>query len=470
MFVASERELELESGAVWPLVFKLTFPAVIAQLISFLYNTVDRIFVSNIPGQSMEALAALGIVLPIAIVIQAFANLIGLGGAPRASMKLGEGKAKEANLIFNNAFVLLLILGIALSFICYFAAKPLIIAFGCPEASIELAVSYLKAYSFGIVFVLLGSGLNAFITAQGRSFLAMISTLVGALINIGLDPLFIFVFDMGVSGAAYATVLSQLISSIWVITTFFGKKSVFRFSFKDMSLNHKAIGSILSLGLSPFVMTATECLIQIVFNVNLNYASGGDKNYTAALTIMLSALQLISLPLNGMGYGMQPFISYNYGRGDSKRLKEGIKDVTLLAFGYALVTWSTSLIFPEIYSYLFSASEEVAVLVKTYTPFFLMGTIMFFVQMTLQNVNVALGQARSALALAVLRKVVILIPSCFLLTHFLGCYGVYLSEGIADCLAGGITATTFLFLFPRVMKKREREIEEAKGELPSTKQ
>lgn len=467
--MANGRKLELERGAVWPLVFKLTFPAVVAQLISFLYNTVDRIFVSNIPGESMEALAALGIVLPIAIVIQAFANLIGLGGAPRASMKLGEGKGKEANVIFNNAFVLLLIIGIVLSFVCYFAAKPLIVAFGCPEASIELAVSYLKAYSFGVVFVLLGSGLNAFITAQGRSFLAMMSTLLGAIINIGLDPLFIFAFNMGVSGAAYATVISQLISSVWVLATFFGKKSVFRFCFKDMVPNPKAIWAIVSLGLSPFVMTATECLIQIVFNVNLNWASGGDKNYTAALTIMLSALQLISLPLNGMGYGMQPFISYNYGRGDSKRLKEGIKDVALLAFGYALVTWSISLIFPEVYSYLFSASEEVGSLVKTYTPFFLMGTIMFFVQMTLQNVNVALGQAKSALVLAILRKIVILIPSCFLLTHFLGCYGVYLSEGIADCVAGGVTAMSFIFLFPRVMKKREREIEEAKEELSATK-
>lgn len=458
--MATDRNLELEQGAIWPLLFKLAIPAVLAQLISFLYNTVDRIFVSNIPGQSMEALAALGIVLPIAIVIQAFANLVGLGGAPRASMKLGEGRQEEANRIFNNAFILLLTLGIVLSFVCYFAARPLVIAFGCPEPSIDLAVTYLQAYSLGIVFVLLGQGLNAFITAQGRSFLAMMTTLIGAVINIGLDPLFIFVFDTGVAGAAYATVLSQFVSFVWVVSSFFFKKSVFRFRLKDMTLKWSVVASVLSLGLSPFVMTATECLIQIVFNINLNWASGGDKDYTAALTIMLSALQLISLPLNGIGYGVQPFISYNYGRGDSKRLKEGIKDVTILAFVYALLTWSLSLAFPQIYSYMFSASEEVAKIVKTFTPFFLTGTIMFFVQMTLQNVNVALGQAKSALLLAVLRKVVILIPCCFILSHYLGCYGVYLSEGIADCLAGVITSITFIILFPRVMKKREAELAE----------
>ncbi len=459
--MANEATSSLGTGKIWPLVFKLTLPAVIAQLISFLYNAVDRMFVSNIEGAGMECLAALGIILPITIILQAFANLVGMGGSPRASMKLGEGKKEEANKIFNNAFVLLLGFGVVLSLICFFLAEPLVKLFGCPDSSLPYAVSYLKAYSLGIIFVMLGQGLNPFITAQGRSFLAMISILIGALINIGLDPLFIFVFELGETGAAYATIISQFCSFVWIICIFFTKGSVFRFSFKQMKPDWKAIKSIISLGFSPFVMTATECLIQIVFNVNLNWASGGNKDYTAAMTIMLSALQLISLPLNGMGYGMQPFVSYNYGKGDVDRLKKGIIDVTILAFVYAVITWGLSLAFPEIYAYLFSASESVFSLVKTYTPFFLMGCVMFFVQMTLQNVNVALGQAKSALCLAVLRKVVILIPLCFLLSHYLGCYGVYLSEGIADCCAGVITAITFLILFPRIMKKRKEEIEKA---------
>ena len=455
---------QLEEGKVWPLVFKLTIPAVVAQLISFLYNAVDRVFVSNIPEVGMEALAALGIVLPIAIVLQAFANLVGLGGAPRASMKLGESKKEEANRIFNNAFVLLLIFGVTLTILCFFLARPFVIAFGCPDASVEFAVSYLKAYSAGILFVMVGQGLNSFITAQGKAFLAMVSILIGAVLNIGLDPLFIYVLNLGVAGAAWATVISQFVSFVWIVSTFFRKSSQFRFSFKDMAPSGKAIGSIFSLGLSPFIMTATECLIQIVFNVNLNWASGGNKDFTAAMTIMLSALQLISLPLNGMGYGMQPFVSYVYGKGNTKRLKEGIRDVTILAFAYAIVTWSLSLFFPQIYAIIFSASPEVAALVKTYTPFFLMGSIMFFVQMTLQNVNVALGQAKSSLFLAVFRKVIVLIPLCFLLGHYLGCYGVYLSEGIADFLAGAVTTVTFLITFPRIMKKREKEIQESSSQ------
>lgn len=456
--MASEGASSLGKGKVWPLVFKLTIPAVIAQLISFLYNAVDRMFVSNIEGTGMECLAALGIILPITIILQAFANMVGLGGSPRASMKLGEGKKGEANRIFNNAFLLLLLIGICLSLVCFFLAEPLVKLFGCPESALSYAVSYLKAYSIGIVFLMLGQGLNPFITAQGRSFLAMVSILIGALINIGLDPLFIFVFHLGETGAAYATIIGQFCSFVWIVAIFFSKGSVFHFSIKEMKPDGKTIKSILSLGFSPFVMTATECLIQIVFNVNLNWASGGDKDYTAAMTIMLSALQLISLPLNGMGYGMQPFVSYNYGKGDVDRLKKGIIDVTILAFCYALFTWSLSLSFPEIYAYLFNASETVFSLVKTYTPFFLMGCVMFFVQMTLQNVNVALGQAKSALLLAVLRKVVILIPLCFLLSHYLGCYGVYLSEGIADCCAGVITSITFAILFPRIMAKRKEEM------------
>ncbi len=202
-------------------------------------------------------------------------------------------------------------------------------------------------------------------------------------------------------------------------------------------------------------MTITECAIQIVFNINLNNSTGGDKDYTAALTIMLSALQLISLPLNGLGYGMQPFVSYNYGKGDAARLKKGIKYVTLIAFIFAVVVWSLSLAVPQLYAYVFSATDSVKDIVKEYTPFFLMGSIMFFVQMTLQNINVALGQSKSALILAVLRKVVILIPLCFALTHFLGFKGVYLSEGIADFIAGIITSIVIFVTFPKVFKKRE---------------
>ena len=460
---AADTAERLESGKILPLVFKLTVPAVVAQLIAFLYNIVDRMFVAKISGSGMDALAALGIVLPITLVIQAFTNLIGLGGAPRASIKLGENDKTEADKIFNTSFVMLLVVGIIISIVTFCAARPLVVAFGCPETAVDFATSYLEIYAGGTVFVMLAQGLNPFITAQGRSAVAMLSVLVGAAANIALDPLFIFVFGLGVNGASLATVISQFLSFVWITVFFFTRKSLFGLRIKDMKPNAKRLFSILSLGFTPFVMTITECAIQIVFNVNLNSATNGDKDYTAALTIMLSALQLISLPLNGLGYGMQPFVGYNYGKGNADRLKKGIKYVTVIAFIFAAAVWSVSLAAPQIYAYVFSASPAVTEIVKRYTPLFLMGSIMFFVQMTLQNINVALGQARSALILAVTRKVIILIPLCFALTRFLGFKGVYMSEGIADLAAGVITAIAIFVTFPKIFEKRRAEVEATKN-------
>ncbi len=449
---------QLERGRIIPLVFRLTIPAVIAQLITFLYNIVDRMYVAKIDGSGMDALAALGIVLPITLILQAFANLVGLGGSPRAGIKLGESNRAEANRIFNTAFSLLLVLGILIGAVTFLLSEPIVVLFGCPPSAVEFAASYLRIYACGTVFVMLAQGLNPFILTQGYSFIAMSFVLIGAIINIALDPLFIFTLRLGVKGSSLATILSQMCSCVCIICFFFSRKSLFRFRMKDMRFSLSRIIDIVSLGFTPFVMTLTECAIQIVFNVNLNSATGGNKDYTAALTIMLSALQLISLPLNGLGNGMQPFVSYNYGRGNAERLKKGIKYVTVIAFVFAVSIWSVSLAVPELYAHLFSASETVTSIVKRYTPLFLMGSIMFFVQMTLQNINVALGQAKSALLLAVTRKVIILIPLCFTLTHFLGFKGVYMSEGIADFVAGIITATVIFTSFPKIFRKREAEV------------
>lgn len=449
---------QLGTGKILPLVFKLTIPAVIAQLITFLYNIVDRMFVAKIGDAGMDALAALGIVLPITLIIQAFANLVGLGGAPRATIRLGEDNREEADKIFNTSFVLLLAIGIGLGIVTFVFAKQIVVLFGCPQSAIRFAASYLKIYSFGTVFVLLAQGLNPFITAQGHSLTAMFSVLIGAVVNIALDPIFIFVLGMGVKGASLATVLSQFLSFGWITAFFFSHKSLFRLRIRSMKPRAKRIFEIVSLGFTPFIMTLTECAIQIVFNINLNRATGGNKDYTAALTIMLSALQLISLPLNGLGYGMQPFVSYNYGKGNAQRLKKGIAYVTIIAFIFGSAMWSVSMAFPQMYAYLFSASHSVKAIVKKYAPFFLMGSVMFFVQMTLQNVNVALGQSKSALLLAVIRKIVILIPLCFVLTRFWGYKGVYMSEGIADFAAGIITAVVIFTTFPKIFRRRAEEV------------
>lgn len=452
---------ELDNGRILPLVFRLTIPAVIAQLITFLYNIVDRMYVAKIPDVGMDALAALGIVLPITLIIQSFANLFGQGGSPRAGIKLGEGNHREANRIFNTSFLLLFVIGILIGAATFIFAEQIVVLFGCPPSSVEFAVSYLKIYACGTIFVMLAQGLNPYILTQGYSFFAMCSVLVGALVNIALDPLFIFTLGMGVKGSSLATIISQALSCVCIVVFFYSGKSLFRFRFADMRPVWSRIKNIVSLGFTPFIMTLTECAIQIVFNINLNRATGGNKDYTAALTVMLSALQLISLPLNGLGNGMQPFVSYNYGKGNAARLKTGIRYVTIIAFIFAVTIWSVSLAIPQVYAYIFSASDTVTQIVRSYCPLFLMGSIMFFVQMTLQNVNVALGQARSALILAVTRKVIILIPLCFILTHFLGYKGVYMSEGIADFAAGLITAAVIFTTFPRIFKAREAEV---KGE------
>ena len=449
---------ELENGKILPLVFKLAVPAIIAQLITFLYNIVDRMFVAQIGDSGMDALAALGIVLPITLIMQAFANLIGLGGSPRAGIKMGEGKLGEANRIFNTAFTWLTVIGVVIGLTTFILSREIVVLFGCPDTAVEYATSYLKIYSCGTIFVMFAQGLNPFILTQGYSLIAMASVLVGAVINIALDPIFIFALDMGVKGSSLATILSQLVSCVCIIAFFFSKKSLFKFRARNMLPTWKRTFDIISLGFTPFVMTITECAIQIVFNINLNLSTGGNKDYTAALTIMLSALQLISLPLNGIGNGMQPFVSYNYGKGNAARLKKGIGYTTVIAFIFCVMIWLPSILFSEIYAQIFSASDSVAEIVKEYSPLFLMGSIMFFVQMTLQNINVALGQAKSALLLAVNRKVVILIPLCFVLTHFLGFKGVYLSEGIADLVAGVITSFVIFTSFPRIFKRREEEV------------
>lgn len=449
---------ELGNGRILPLIVRLSIPAVIAQLITFLYNIVDRMYVAQIEYSGMDALAALGIVLPITLIIQAFANLIGLGGAPRAGIKMGEGNNAEAGDIFNTAFSLLVLIGVVIGAVSFVFARQIVLLFGCPPSAVEFAVSYLKIYACGTLFVMLAQGLNPFILTQGYSLVAMGSVLLGAVINIALDPIFIFALGMGVSGSSLATVISQLCSCICVMCFFFTRKSLFHLRPSAMCPRLRYIGVILSLGFTPFVMTITECAIQVVFNVCLNRATGGDRDYTAALAVMLSALQLISLPLNGLGNGIQPFVSYNYGKGDDVRLKKGIRYVTVIAFVFCLTIWSLSMAMPQIYAHLFSASESVTEIVGKYCPLFLMGSIMFFVQMTLQNVNVALGQARSALLLALTRKVVILIPLCFFLTHVLGFRGVYMSEGIADFAAGIITSIVIFTSFPRIFHRRAMQM------------
>lgn len=451
---------DLGNDSVRALVVKLALPAIAAQLINLLYNLVDRMYVGALPGTGTQALAALGVVFPITLIVTAFGYLVGLGGAPIANMRMGEGKPEEANRVFCNSFVMLIAFGVALTAVVLAAGDGLLILFGAPDDCMPLASDYLFVYGFGSVFVMLVVGLNPYITAQGRSVMSMFTVLLGAALNIALDPVFIFAFGMGVKGAALATVISQAASAVWALSFFFRRSSLLKLRVSDMRPRARVMLSVLVLGLSPFIMTATESAVQIVFIVNLKLSTGGSSDYTAALTVMMSALQMITMPLNGLGTGVQPLISYNYGAGKTDRVRHAVRMITVIALIGSTSVWLLSLLAPQVYAFVFSASASVTDLVKRYTPFFMMGTVMFFAQMTLQNAFVALGQAKTSIFLACLRKIILLIPLCSILPNFLGAFGVYLSEGIADVTAGIVTALTFFIRLPVVLRAREKLLAE----------
>ena len=451
-----KKGIDLGKDPVGGLIVRLAVPAVLAQLINLLYNLVDRMYVGNIAGVGTQALAGLGVVFPVTLIVSAFANLVGMGGAPLASIFLGEQKPEDANKVFNAGVGMLCVFSVLLTAAVLVFCDPLVRLFGVPKDAFLYARSYLFVYGCGSLFVMFSLGLNPFITAQGFSVTSMLTVAIGAVLNIALDPIFIFVLNMGVEGAALATILSQGVSAAWVASFFFRKKSLFRFSLRKMLPSLRTVLKIAALGLSPFIMSVTESAIQIVFNVNLTKWSGDNSDYTAALTIMLSAVQIISLPLNGLGTGIQPLISYNYGTGNSARIRAAVKRVALVALCCSGTVWAVSLLAPQVYGYLFNASAPVMELLKKYTPFFMAGTVCFFAQMTLQNVFVALNQARISIFLACLRKVILLIPLCFALPYAFGVAGIYYSEGIADAVAGIVTASTFFGMLPRILKKRER--------------
>ena len=451
-----KKGIDLGKDPVGGLIVRLAVPAVLAQLINLLYNLVDRMYVGNIAGVGTQALAGLGVVFPVTLIVSAFANLVGMGGAPLASIFLGEQKPEDANKVFNAGVGMLCVFSVLLTAAVLVFCDPLVRLFGVPKDAFLYARSYLFVYGCGSLFVMFSLGLNPFITAQGFSVTSMLTVAIGAVLNIALDPIFIFVLNMGVEGAALATILSQGVSAAWVASFFFRKKSLFRFSLRKMLPSLRTVLKIAALGLSPFIMSVTESAIQIVFNVNLTKWSGDNSDYTAALTIMLSAVQIISLPLNGLGTGIQPLISYNYGTGNSARIRAAVKRVALVALCCSGTVWAVSLLAPQVYGYLFNASAPVMELLKKYTPFFMAGTVCFFAQMTLQNVFVALNQAKISIFLACLRKVILLIPLCFALPYAFGVAGIYYSEGIADAVAGIVTASTFFGMLPRILKKRER--------------
>lgn len=451
MTIHSDEKLGTER--MLPLVFKMALPAVLAQLVNLLYGVIDKIYIGHIPEVGGEALAGVGITTSVILFISAFSSLVGGGGSPLASIQLGKGNKEEAGRIMNNGFVMLLFFALICTVTPYFIMEPLLELAGADAHTLPYAVDYLSVYLIGTLFVMISTGLNMFISCQGRPGVAMLSVIIGAVLNTALDPLFIFAFGMGVKGAAVATVISQAASSAWVLSFLFSKKAELRLNFKYMKPNLGIIGKISALGISPFVMASTESLVGFALNGQLK--AYGDNTHVAALTAMQSAMQMVSIPLAGFGQGIIPILSYNYGHKRNDRVKECFKIALSVMFGFNLVGMIFMIIFPGLIGRMFTDDAAVVQIVKQYMPIFLAGMTIFGLQRTCQNTFVALGQAKVSLFIALLRKVILLVPLAYILPLFMDVVGVYAAEAIADATAAILCTAIFINTFPKILRKNE---------------
>lgn len=425
------------------LFFKLCIPAVIAQLINIAYNVVDRIFVGRIHGVGHIALTGIGVSMPIIVCVSAFSMLVGMGGAPKAAIALGEKNKNKAEEILGVSTFMLLIIGIILSIIVYIFREKILYLFGASENTFKYANEYLSIYILGSIFVLISIGLNTFITTQGKAKTAMFTVLIGAILNIVLDPIFIFKFNMGVSGAALATILSQGISAIYVIRFLISENSIIKIKLKYLKLKKEIVLGVLALGLSPFIMQITESILQIVFNRSLLYY-GGDL-YVGAMTIIATIMQFMVLPLNGFTQGAQPITSYNFGAKNFNRLKASVRILTKTCFSYALILNILIFLFPEFFVRIFTKNTELINATVKYLRVYMAGTIVFGLQIAAQSSFIAVSNAKYSIFFATLRKIILLIPLIFILPLFLKekVFAVFLAEPIADTLSGVATYSTF---------------------------
>ncbi len=449
MAMAGRQDEKLGTEPLGKLIISMALPSVAAQLVNVIYNMVDRIYIGHIPGAGAQALTGLGISLPVILLIQAFSSLAGMGGAPQASIQLGRGDRDRAEKILGNSVAMLAVFAVVLTAGFYLFKTPLLYLFGASDATIIYAQDYLNIYLAGTVFVMAYQGLNMYISCQGHARTAMVSVLIGAVLNIGLDPLFIFGLGMGIQGAALATIISQGVSAVWVVSFLLSKRTGLHIRGKNIRPDGKIIGAIAALGISPFVMQSTESLINIVLNSSLrNY--GGDL-YVGALTIMQSVLQLIVIPVQGFSQGVQPIISYNFGAGKIARVKKTFQTSlsAIWAFGFAFT--GIVMLFPGFFAGLFTSDAQLLRLTEAKMPLFLAGLLIFGIQMTCQSTFMGLGRAKISLFIALWRKVILLIPLALILPRFMGVDGVYWAEPLAD----GISAVTAGILFVLTVWRKE---------------
>ena len=440
----SSNKTDLGSGNVKSLLLKLAIPAVVAQVINLLYNIVDRIYIGHIPEIGTNALTGVGLCLPILMLVNAFATLAGGGGAPRAAIAMGQGKKEDAENILGNCFSTLIIIAIILTVTLSLAAEPLLWLFGASENTIPYAMDYMRIYLLGSIFVLIVMGMNPFLTTQGFAKFAMITTVIGAVINIVLDPIFIFGLNMGVSGAALATIISQCVSAIWVLRFLTGKQTILKLQLKNLKLKASVILPCLALGISGFIMLSTESLLSISFNSSLS-RFGGDLA-VGSMTIISSVSQLITLPLSGICQGAQPIVSYNFGAGNKERVLSVFKYTLLICASYTTLGWILTMTVPQVFAGIFSSDAALIENAAWCMRIYMAGIFAFGFQISCQQTFVALGQAKTSLLLACLRKLVLLIPLIFILPLFFEnkVFAVFLAEPVSDIVAAAVTTIIFV--------------------------
>ncbi|MBE5996190.1 MAG: MATE family efflux transporter [Lachnospiraceae bacterium] len=445
-------ENEFGTAPMWPLIMKMAIPCITAQIVYLLYNIVDRIYIGHLPEVGTDALAGVGVCSPVIMLVAAFAMIVGGGGGPLTSIALGQDDRKKAEQYLGNGLTLLVISSVVMMLILYLFMELILRTVGASDKTIGYSTEYLSIYLIGTIFGMVTIGLISFINAQGRPVMAMIAVLLGTVTNVVLDPILMFGFHMGVRGAAIATVFSLALSGGFILWFLLSPRASLRIKKENLRLRKDMVVSMLSLGISPFVMSVTESLIGFVLNGSL--AHYGDI-YVSALAIMTSAMQFISIPLTGFSQGANPVISYNFGHGDAGRLKEGLKVMGTVMVGYNFVMTLLLMLFPAVFSGMFTSDPELIRTVSAVMPVFLAGMLIFGLQRTFQNMFISMDEAKISLFIALLRKVILLIPLALILPRFLGVMGVFWAEAAADALAALTCTGLFIFRFRKILSEME---------------
>ena len=452
---------DLGSAPIGKLLFRLAVPTVVAQLINMLYNIVDRIYIGHIPEVGSLALTGVGVCMPLIMIVSAFAALAGGGGAPRASIFMGKGQNENAEKTLAGCFSLLTVIAVVLTGVLLVWSDDLLMAFGASENTIGFAVDYMKIYAIGTIFVQLTLGMNAFITAQGFAKQGMLSVLIGAVCNIVLDPVFIFGLNMGVKGAALATILSQAASCMWVLLFLTGKTTVLKLRVKNLNLKPSVVLPCVALGAATFIMQSTESVISVCFNSSL-LKYGGDMA-VGAMTILTSVMQFAMLPMQGIGQGAQPIMSFNYGAGNADRVRKTYRLLLTVSLSYSMVIWACIMLVPQVFAGIFTPDMAMREFTAKALRIYCGGLGIFGIQIACQMAFVSLGNALCSMTVAIMRKFVLLLPLIYLMPNLVAdkTMGVYTAEPVADVLAVTFTSILFFFVFRKAMNKlEERKIAE----------